>query len=311
MNLLAHALEVLSDPNNSPGLREAACAALVAALEENLPVPHGTPIAIWRWVRETTPKRWCAAQFRLGEVYDEAVFVATLEAVRDSGSGTELRQVAIDVLAGSAFAPLLTDDILQDVVDRPHVEPERLTRFVEAVHKARGIPTDMLRAIRDRWASNTVPTTREAAIAVGALISKPEDEFWSMMIDDPHEDVRMSAIQVIAKNARMRFASKHFQERLKHEGVADVRAELHRGMMTVLHRGGTPARSDPPRDAHPSAVPCTAYNRQASHAKNDHGRVYLDHRPEHDDSQRESDLVAFGHSGDSARTGASRLRRSR
>ncbi len=217
---------------------EAACAALVAALEENLPVPHGTPIAIWRWVRETTPKRWCAAQFRLGEVYDEAVFVATLEAVRDSGSGTELRQVAIDVLAGSAFAPLLTDDILQDVVDRPHVEPERLTRFVEAVHKARGIPTDMLRAIRDRWASNTVPTTREAAIAVGALISKPEDEFWSMMIDDPHEDVRMSAIQVIAKNARMRFASKHFQERLKHEGVADVRAELHRGMMTVLHREG-------------------------------------------------------------------------
>jgi GNAT superfamily N-acetyltransferase len=238
MNLLAHALDVLSDPNNPPGLREAACAALVAGLEENLAVPHGTPIAIWRWVRETTPKRWCAAQFRLGEVYDEAVFVATLEAVRDSGSGTELRQVAIDVLAGSAFAPLVTDDILQDVVDRPHVEPERLTRFVEAVHKGRGIPTDLLRAVRDRWAASTVPTTREAAIAVGALVPKPEDDFWSKMIGDPHEDVRMSAIQVVAKNARTTFASKRFQERLDHEGVADVRAELHRGMMTVLHREG-------------------------------------------------------------------------
>jgi hypothetical protein len=153
VNLLVHALDVLSDANNPPGLREVACAALVAGLEENLAVPHGTPIAIWRWVRETTPKRWCAAQFRLGEVFDEVVFVATLEAVRDSGSGTELRQVALDVLSGSAFAPLVTDEMLHDVVDRPHVEPVRLPRFVEAVHKARGISTHLLREIRDRWAS--------------------------------------------------------------------------------------------------------------------------------------------------------------
>lgn len=55
-------------------------------------------------------------------------------------------------------------------------------------------------------------------------------------VTDPNEDVRMSAVNVVSKNAPTKFASKLFQERLEHEGVTDVRAVLHRGMMTVLRR---------------------------------------------------------------------------
>lgn len=236
MNLLAHALEVLNDNNNPVGIREVACAALVAGLEEGLAVPAGTPIAIWRWVRETTPKRWCAAQFRLGEVFDEAVFVAALEAVRDPGSGTELRGVAIDVLAGSAYSPLVTDEMLTDLVDRPHVEPERLSRLVQNVHRARRIPIDLLRMIRDRWASSTVVATREAAIEVGSLVPKPEEDFWTRMAQDPSDDVRISVVSAVVKHCEHRFALKFVEGLLALEGVVDVRAELHRAMMTLLHR---------------------------------------------------------------------------
>jgi hypothetical protein len=236
MNLLTHALEVLSDPNQPPGLREVACAALVAGLEESLAVPHGTPIAIWRWVRETTPKRWCAAQYRLGEVFDEAVFVAAFEAVRDQGSGTELRQVALDVISGSAYAPLVTDEMLIDVIDRPHVEPERLTRLITSVHKARGIPVELLVVIRDRWAASTVVATREAAVEIGSLVPRPDETFWTKMIGDPSDDVRVSASGAISKQCQVEFASEVIQQALAREPVIDVRAELHRAMMTVLHR---------------------------------------------------------------------------
>ncbi len=236
MNLLTLALEVLNDTDNPVGIREVACAALVAGLEEGLAVPSGTTIAIWRWVRETTPKRWCAAQFRLGEVFDEAVFVAALEAVRDPGSGTELRGVAIDVLAGSAYSPLVTDETLTDFVDRPHVEPERLSRLVQNVHRARRIPIELLRMIRDRWASSTVVATREAAIDVGSLVPKPEEDFWLKMSLDPSDDVRISVISSVVKHCEHRFALKLVEGLLQQEGVVDVRAELHRAMMTLLHR---------------------------------------------------------------------------
>jgi hypothetical protein len=236
MNLLVHAVEVLNDNTNPVGIREVACAALVAGLEEGLAVPSGTPIAIWRWVRETTPKRWCAAQFRLGEVYEEAVFVAALEAVRDQSSGTELRGVAIDVLAGSAYAPLVSDETLTDLVDRPHVEPERLSRLVQNVHRARRIPIELLRMIRDRWASSTVVATREAAIEAASLVPKPEEDFWLKMAQDPSDDVRISVISSVVKHCRHEFARKLVEGLLEHEGVIDVRAELHRAMMTLLHR---------------------------------------------------------------------------
>jgi hypothetical protein len=236
MKLLSHALEVLNDNNNAVGIREVACAALVAGLEEGLAVPSGTPIAIWKWLRETTPKRWNAGQFRLGEVFDEAVFVAALEAVRDPSSGTELRGVAIDVLAGSAYASLVTDETLTDLVDRPHVEPERLSRLVQNVHRARRIPIELLRMIRDRWASSTVVATREAAIEVASLVPKPEEAFWLKMSMDPSDDVRISVISSVVKHCRHEFARKLVEGLLQHEGVVDVRAELHRAMMTLLHR---------------------------------------------------------------------------
>lgn len=236
MNLLTHALDVLNDNNNPVGMREVACAALVAGLEEGLVVPNGTPIAIWRWVRETTPKRWCAAQFRLGEVFDEAVFVAALEAVRDPASGTELRGVAIDVLAGSAYAHLVTDETLTDFVDRTHVESERLSRLVQNVHRARRIPIELVRMIRDRWATSTVVAAREAAVEIGSLVPKPEEDFWLKMAQDPSDDVRISVISSVVKHCRHPFARKLVEGLLEHEGVVDVRAELHRAMMTLLHR---------------------------------------------------------------------------
>lgn len=237
MNLLTHALDVLNNNNNPVGIREVACAALVAGLEEGLVVPGGTPIAIWKWVRETTPKRWCAAQFRLGEVFDATVFTAALEAVRDPSSGTELRGVAIDVLAGSAYAPLVTDEMIVDLVDRPHVEPERLSRLVQNLHRARRIPIELLRMIRDRWATSTVVATREAAIEVGSLVPKPEEDFWLKMSLDPSDDVRISLISSVVKHCEHRFASKLVEGLLADEGVVDVRAELHRAMMTLLLRG--------------------------------------------------------------------------
>jgi hypothetical protein len=145
--------------------------------------------------------------------------------------------VAIDVPAGSAYAQLVTDEMITDLIDRPHVEPERLCRLVQNVHRARRIPIELLRVIRDRWVSSTVVATKEAAIEVGSLVPKPEEAFWARMSLDPSDDVRISVISTVVEHCEQRFARKLVEGLLAHEGVVDVRAELHRAMVTLLQRG--------------------------------------------------------------------------
>ncbi len=236
MNLLKHALEVLVDPESPRGLRDVACSALVAALEEGVATAPGTPMAIWAWIREAAPKRWCGAEFRLGEVPDAAVFASALDALRDPASGSELRRITIDLLSGRAHAPNLDDDKLYDLVDRQHVDPSDLAGLIRCVGSARNLPAELLRAIRDRWFESPLAGTREAAVDVAALMSQPEKSFWVTAAADSSEEVRLAVIHQLVRCSEKRLALEIVRARLDREQVVDVTGELHRAMATLLNR---------------------------------------------------------------------------
>ncbi|MBI3203014.1 MAG: hypothetical protein HYZ29_15855 [Myxococcales bacterium] len=208
----------------------------MAALENSLAVPPGTPMAVWNWIRETTPKHWNGAQFRLGEITDADVFASALHALRDPASGSELQRIALDLLSGRAHAASIGDDALRDLVDRPHVDPSGLAELIGSVHKGRTVPTELLLAVRDRWYASPLPGTREAGVDVAALVSVPEPDFWSTAARDSSEDVRFGVIQHLVRSTQTEFALEVVRVRLESERVIDVLDGLHRAMATLLQR---------------------------------------------------------------------------
>jgi HEAT repeat protein len=209
---------------------------LIAALDQGLGVPSDTAISVWAFIREMAPKRYVDAQFRLGELHDERVFDAALEALRHPSSGREVQAMAFTVLGGDAHAPRITEEMLTDLVDRQHLRPGDLGHLIERVHRLRGVDRTLLLAIRDRWAESSTPSTRVASVEIGGLIRRPEHDYWRRMINDPSEEVRSAAVDIVSQKARTEFAKRVIEDRLAHEESVDVLADLHRGLERVLRR---------------------------------------------------------------------------
>ena len=233
MQLLKYSLQVLIGATNPPGLREAACSCLVTGLEERLPLPSGAPLAIWHWVRE---QRRTVGPHQLGEVYDDKVFDSVVQGLRDPGAGFAVRYAAAEVLSGSAYAPLVTEELITDLVERGHIEPATLAGLIGEVHQARGVDGDLLRNIRDRWMASASADTRDAGVHVGGLIAKPERAFWTRALADPSESVRITAIRHVKRDGRTPFAMRAIQDRLELEQVNDVRAELCQAVSDLVFR---------------------------------------------------------------------------
>lgn len=234
MKFLTHALDLLQDPETPPGLKEAACAALVAGIDEHLDVPASAPFAIWTWIRESTNKRWCAAQFSLGEIPNDQVFEAALAALRDPASGNSLKELAYEVLGGEAHAARVPEELLAHVVDSDAGHRYQATRLITHVHGARGLSSEFLRAVRDRLAGSPLPKSREMSVEIAGIMVEPDEAFWGMMIDDPSDDVRCTVANQIRRKVSPRFGVALLKKRLEVETVIEVQAELHRAMMVAL-----------------------------------------------------------------------------
>jgi hypothetical protein len=234
MRFLSHALDLLQDPETPPGLKEAACAALVCGLDEHLDVPAAAPLAIWHWIRESTSKRWCAAQFSLGEIPNDQVFDAAVAALRDPGSGNSLRELAYEVLSGDAHSARVPEDLLAHVMDADTGHTHQVTQLITHVHAARGLSAVFLRSVRDRLAGSPVPANQELAVEIAAIMTEPDEAFWSKMIDDPSDDVRCAVAAKIRRKVSPKFGIALLKKRLEREQVVEVQAELHRAMMVAL-----------------------------------------------------------------------------
>ena len=154
--LLRSSREVLQAPTSSTAMKSVAGAALLAALDEDLQLPAEYLRTIWSWLRASTATYWNADKF--AEAADEGIRAEALEMLRDPGSGSNERRLAVQVLSGSGHAAHLKDCTLLDLVERARSGGHALdvAGLVGVVHKARGVPDHVLTAIRDRWATGTI-----------------------------------------------------------------------------------------------------------------------------------------------------------
>jgi hypothetical protein len=229
--LLRRCREVLEDRSSTAAMRNAAGAALMTAMDDDIPLPAEYVRAAWRWLRTTST---CSSAYwntdGMAEVPDEVVRVEALGIMRDPHTGTEERHLALRVLGGRGHAQHLDDHTVLDLVERARTgrQAQDLEGLLANVNTARGIPQEVLRCIRDRWTAFPSVGVREAAIKVGTELLAPDLSWVERVLCDPDADVRASMANAFCEPVEGLLAL--LQERLQVETAPDVRAALHRGI---------------------------------------------------------------------------------
>jgi hypothetical protein len=251
MNLLVVALAVLLDASTSLALRAAAAEALRTAAEHGLDLPHGAPLALWRWLCSTLPTCGWQHARQLGEMPDPVVTSEAIKVLSDGDAGAELQGLAVELLSGSAHAQLVTDDVLLGYVERGHAEEaaRHAARLAVEVQRVRRVGRDVLLQLRDRLAASGTAAVRATSIDV-AMVMPLDVNFIRRMLHDEAAEVR----QMVASHVALDITStpdveKLINERLALEQVADVRADLLRAAAALEHDGldRPPRRGRPPR----------------------------------------------------------------
>lgn len=199
IDFLTCALSVLSSPEQPQSVRVAACECMLAALVEGLQLPTGAVQAIWSfWVSHPGRRGWRHAS-NIGSIPDSVVHQEAIEILTREHGGDDHRDLAVDVLTGEGHRGLLTDPFLLTLFERASNanRARELQRLLEASHDGRGIETETLLMIRDRFASSPVPGVRDASISVAGLLVHPDFDFVRVMLEDPDSEVRCSMAQAL------------------------------------------------------------------------------------------------------------------
>lgn len=236
-DLLKAACTTLEDPSGSPGLKTAACEALLAAADAGIPLPLRAAWLIWSWFTTAPSCRPWRSACKLGDMPDDRVRADAFSMLERRDAGDELRSVAVEVLSGKAYAREIDDQALLRLFEHTATgeHARDLTMLIEAVHLARGISPSILRAVRDRWAGSTAPAIRETAIAIAAAMHEPDVAFIAKMIDDVDGDVRMAMAHRIDFDFPGReLAGGIVEARLKIDTHPQVRASLLRAHSSLI-----------------------------------------------------------------------------
>lgn len=196
-SLLRTALNVLEDQTAGPGLRNAACATLLAALDNAVQVPPGTHWACWQYLLRGDGN---AASMHRHELAHPDVARDAVRVLRDPEVGESAQDLAMAVLRGSNVAAVTDDDIVS-LADQVLTEgrSRRVNWLIEQIHEYRGLNPEFIVQVRDRLAVSDDPATRAASADVGALLPRLDVVFARKLLGDANPLVRAGVVDSLEK----------------------------------------------------------------------------------------------------------------
>ena len=207
--------------------------ALLAALDEGIAVPSDVVYGVWSWLRGA-PSVYFNAE-KLAEVADEKVRAEAVEILRELDSGTTQRQLALQVLSNNVQGRHVTDEGLLDLVERVRVGSHAidLADLIVTIDKARGVPLELLIAIRNRWSCGSI-SVKEAAIKLAGALPELDLTWTRQLLEDPEPDVRACLVYQLERDARSgEGLITLLEKRLGVEPSPDVRAAIHHALASM------------------------------------------------------------------------------
>jgi len=184
-DFLRQALRLLQDQQAPHGLRAVAAGTLLTAFEREVETPAGAAIAVWNWLATVGGDtiNFSKVNFIPGyEVVCQAVAV-----LKAPDTGADLQHLAITVIENSSDLSVVgVADVLAIVDGEPQRDrARRVVWFVEALHERNGLPSALLRALRDRWAASVHLHLRERSVEIAALLDGPRRGVRGAIADRP------------------------------------------------------------------------------------------------------------------------------
>lgn len=198
---IVRSVAVLRDPPATPGLVAVAVVALAEGVQQQLPVPRDAALLLWHAVRRSAKAPWCSlATAAIGEIGDGEVVALVLEAVLDANVGAGLADAALDILSGSAVAPLVTDRDLLAIAERAGGRLVRgAANVVRAVCEARRVPHEVVEAIANGWSRRRDLGARLVVLELVDLLHQTQAQrLVDAALADEHSGVRSAAALRIA-----------------------------------------------------------------------------------------------------------------
>lgn len=227
--LLRLCRDVLADPSSTAAVKTVAGTALLAAYDEDIPVPTDYARAVWSWLRTTTTYHGTE---RIGAVPDEAVRAEAVNILMNPNSGNDERWLAARVLAGSGHARHIDDNVVMALVEGAVTGEQcgHVYNVLSAVHRARGVPNEILVSIRDRWGVGPIEM-KEAAVRVGIELLDLDLGWIARVVMDPEPDVRVFiASQLEVEVDPNPAVLELLHQRRGVETAPDARAAIHRAV---------------------------------------------------------------------------------
>ena len=221
------ALETLADPDAPAGLRSVACSTLLFAFETGIETPPGSHLAAWRFLAASDAS---AAVLHKHEIVHPEVARAAIDLLLNRNAGEQERDLALAVLRGGNVAEITQDDIVT-IVDRVLDEGKarQVGWLVERVHDERGLSPEFIVAIRDRLAGSASPSVRAAAVEIGGLLPRLDDQFVAKVLNDPAPPVRSAGADILEKVERLDI------DRALALAREHLSRETHRSVLSALH----------------------------------------------------------------------------
>jgi hypothetical protein len=248
--LLRMAFEMVGDAELPVGLRAAASAALLHAIENGIEVPPGAHMALWCFMLSSEAS---AATLHRQRLIHPDVAADAIRVLLDRSTSEAERDLALGALRDSNLNGI-TEQQVAGVVDRALDEgrARQAGHLIESVHEEVGLSAEFLQKARDRLAEAHAPAVRSTAVDVARLLPAFDGAFWASCFADRSPVVRTAvaqALELADKNDDVAQAISLIRERLKIEGHRSVIAACLSALGSLIRIGaqGT-GRATPHRD---------------------------------------------------------------